>query len=723
MFMTKHGHASGLLLMTVAVGWLLALPPAVSAAAAQPVTFNDDIAPILLGRCGPCHRPGGWAPFSLLTYSAARERADRIAAVTKSRRMPPWKTEPGYGPFVGLRALGEVEIDLIQRWVRDGRREGAPRDLAALRPPAREWRLGTPDLIVTLPQAYTVPAGGPDVFRVFVVRLPTSTTRHVRGLEFLPGNPRVVHHANLLLDPTPRSRALDAADPKPGYEGATPRSAGFPQGHFLGWVPGLPAPLLPDSLSWPLEPGTDLVVQLHFLPSGRPETVQPLIGFYFADVPPARIPSLLRLGRQDIDIAPGDGNHTISDSYALPVDAAILAIKPHAHYRAREIRATATLPDGTTKRLLHIKDWDFKWQHTYRFAEPLDFPKATTLRMQYTYDNSADNPRNPQLPPRRVRWGPSSFDEMGDLWIQVLTKEDSDRITLEQDFRRQAAAAEIVGYQALIENEPANSALHDEVAMLFLELGRPNDAVSHFEVSLRLQPDSAASHFNLGTALTMAGDLDESIRRYRKALRLDPDRAHVHLNLGNALASQGRTEDALDHYRSALRLEPEYARARNNVGNVLMGLGRLEEAASHLREALRIDAELPDAHFNLALMLLGRRELPEAVDHLRIAVRLRPDWTAALTRLAWVLATASDGRVRDAAEAVRLAEHTARLTRRRDAQTLDVLAAAHAAAGRFDRALRIIQEAVALDPSASSLSGMLARRELYAARQPYREIP
>ena len=719
--MAKPSHVLGLLLASAAAGLLTATPASGSATTAQvePVTFNDDIAPILFEHCGQCHREGGWAPFSLLTFSEVRDRAAEIAAATKSRRMPPWKAESGDGPFVGLRGPTQGEIDLIERWVADGLREGDPRDLSALRPPAREWHLGTPDLIVTPPAVYTVPGDGPDVFRVFVIQIPTDATRYVRGLEFRPGNPDVVHHANILLDRTPRSRELDEADPEPGYTGATPRSAGFPHGHFLGWAPGLPDPLLPDALSWVLEPGTDLVVELHLRPSGTEEEIQPSVGFFFAETPPVEFPSLIKLGRQDIDIAPGDESYTITDSYVLPVDTTILALKPHAHYRAKEIAAFATTPDGTNRQLLRIANWDFKWQHTYRFLDPIQLPEAATLNMVYTYDNSGGNPQNPQLPPQRVRWGPHSFDEMGDLWIQVQTNDERDRVRLEQDFGRQAAAANLVGYEALIAGDPTDPVLHDDAAMLLLELGRPNDAVTHFESSVRLRP-AAASYFNLGTALMMAGRLEAAVVQYREALRLDPNRAPVHLNLGNALESLGEQAEALRHYREALRLQPGYARAHNNIGDVLLGLGRLEEAEEHFGEALRIDAQLPDAHFNLALALLQRGAFAEGVRHLRDAVLLRPDWSLALTQLAWALVTVPEDAVRDGDEATRWAEQAASLTGRRDPAVLDVLAAAYAAAGRFDRARQTIQEAIELSPPEPALSEMIRRSELYAGDEPFR---
>jgi len=260
--------------------------------AAAPVTFTRDVAPILHARCASCHRPDGAAPFSLLTYDDASRRAALIATVTKQRYMPPWKPEPGYGDFTGARVLTDREIDVIDRWVRAGVVEG---DAADLPDPPRwngGWQLGTPDLIVTLPE-YTLRAGGADVFRNFVVAVPVAFARRVRGVEFRPGS-RAVHHANIRLDRTPASRRLDENDPAPGYEGVILRSADYPDGYFLGWTPGQVAPLAPAGLAWTLEPGSDLVVQLHLRPSGKPEHMQPAVGLYFTDEAQTRSPAILR---------------------------------------------------------------------------------------------------------------------------------------------------------------------------------------------------------------------------------------------------------------------------------------------------------------------------------------------------------------------------------------------------------------------------------------------
>jgi Flp pilus assembly protein TadD len=540
-----------------------------SSAAATSVTFARDVAPLLADRCGLCHHPGGSAPFSLIGYSDARRRATQIADVASRRLMPPWKADPSDGPFVGQHPLTDAEIRLLREWAEAGAPEGDPRDLPAPRAWPDGWQLGTPDIVITLPRPFTLQADGTDIFRIFVIPIPTDRLRFVRGLEFHPGNPRVVHHANIRVDPTPASRRLDEADPAPGYDGVIARTAEYPDGHFLGWTPGQVAPLLPKALAWRLEPHTDLVVELHMQPSGKPEAVSPSVGLYFSDEPPTRTPAMLRLGRQNIDIEAGDAHYVVADSFVLPVDVDVEAVQPHAHYRARDVRGLATLPDGSTKRLIDIADWDFRWQHVYRFVAPMRLPKGTTLSMRYTYDNSTANARNPEHPPKRARWGQRSSDEMGDLWIQVLTRDERDLDTLSREFRPKVAAEDVIGYEVEIEKHPEDAALHDSVALLYLELARHEQAIAHFRRSAALKPQSPQAHYNLGTALTVARRLDEAAAAFREALRLDPSYANAHNNLGNVLLAQGRTEEAIREFREVVRLQPDSEAARKNLAAAL----------------------------------------------------------------------------------------------------------------------------------------------------------
>jgi Flp pilus assembly protein TadD len=638
---------------------LLVLAVAMAGQPAPPVTFSKHVAPIIWRRCAGCHRPGEIGPFSLLTYADVKQRATMIAQVTERRIMPPWKPVPGTGEFLDSRALTDDEIRTIARWVAEGATEGEPSDLPPMPQWSSDWQFGTPDLIVTMADAYEVPSTGPDVFRTFVMPIPTGTPRFVRAIEFRPGNARVLHHANIGVDRTRASRHLDDRDPGPGYGGGMVQQAEYPPGHMLGWTPGQSPRSAPTGMSWKLESGSDLVAQLHLQPSGRPERIQASVAFYFTDDPPSRQPVGLRLGRQTIDIPPGTADYAISDSYVLPVDAEAWAVQPHAHNLGRTIEASATFPDGTTRPLIAIADWDFRWQDVYRFKEPIGLPKGTRVQMRIAYDNSAGNPRNPNQPPKRVVWGQNTSDEMGDLWLQIVPQRSADFGPLSVDVARKARAEDLAAYTKLLEQDATNPRRHDAVAMLYLQDGRPAEAAAHWRESIRLEPGSAAAHYNLGLALSMQRQFSEATSAFETAVRLDPSHAEALNNLGAMHQLAGRLGEAASNYRRALALRPDNDEARTNLGRVLLSEGRESLAAAEFRQALVS----------------------------------RPDSAAALAGLAWLLATSEDPALRNPAEAVRLGERAITLASG-DATVLDALAAAYAAAGRYDRAVATARAAV-----------------------------
>lgn len=571
-------------------------------ASAQQVTFARDIAPIVFDACVSCHRSGGPGPFRLTTYDDVRRRATQIAHVTRSRFMPPWKVEPGVSHFVGQRLLTDQEIAAIDTWAKSGTPQGDASAVPSVPKFTDGWLLGKPDLIVKPDAAYSLPALDTDAFRIFAIRIPVTRRTYVTGIEFHPGNARVVHHANLRIDRTDATRRLDAADPLPGYDGLMPRSAEYPDGHFLGWTPGQVAPLVQPELAWTLEPGSDLVVQLHLQPSGAVEEVLPEIGFYFTDRTPEKTPIILRLGSQGIDIPPGDSRYVIRDSYVLPVDVQLLAVQPHAHYRAREIKGTATLPDGTSRLVMHIKDWDFRWQHVYRERIPVPLPKGTRLSMEYTYDNSSTNVRNPELPPARVFWGQRSRDEMGDLWFQLLASNTTDRARIQAEIDAKMTSEDIIGYETMLKVTPNDPELHDDVALLYLGLGLSANAVRHFQASAALRPDSAPAQFNLGTALAQGGRFQESIAAFREALARRPDYALAHGNLGRVLLVTGQGEESLKHFQEAVRLDP------NNPNNLLGLSEAFAQQGTYDRaiEAIERAMKLPLSE-NLAREIFAKR--------------------------------------------------------------------------------------------------------------------
>jgi len=608
-----------------------------------PVTFNRDIAPIVFKHCSGCHRPGQSGPFDLLTYEDVRKRAQQVAVVTQSRFMPPWLPEPVGAGFVGSRRLSVRDLGLFQQWVDEGALEGESPDLPSAPQWTEGWQLGEPDLVVEMLEPYTLPADPGDVFRNFVIPSPVSQTRYVRAWEFRPGNARIVHHTVILVDETRTSRRLDRQDPEPGYDGMLYAEARSPGGTFVGWTPGKSPFQGPDDMAWRLDPEMDVVIQLHLLPSGKPEPIRSSLGLYFADKPPTRIPTMVRIGSTVIDIPAGKSDYKIAKEYRLPVEVEVLGVYPHAHYLAREMKGFATLPDGSKQWLVHIKNWNFDWQDEYRYRTPILLPRGTTLSMEFTYDNSSENIRNPHVPARRVVYGPQSSDEMGDLWVQVLS---NDLATLERDFAQTDLLEIIGGYEKMLEADPGNPDLHDTLAQRYLRLGNLEKAADHWQKSAQLQPNPWASYFNLGNVFDQKGEKNRAITFYRKVLSLKADHVRTHNNLGVVLQSLGKPREAIRHFRQALHFEPTSREAHSNLGGALAALGQFDEAASHFGQALESDPSSAEKHNNLGSVLALQGKLDQAASHFRQAAQLDPGGADAHSNLGKALA--SQGRFQQA---------------------------------------------------------------------------
>ena len=667
-----------------ALGLALALHSTATTASAQgtsALSFARDVAPLVARHCAPCHRDDGDGPFSLTTAGDVRARAATIAAVVGSRYMPPWKPEPGYGEFHGERRLADADKARIVEWAGSGAAIDVPASTSIAGPTSREDR-PRPDVVVQLP-AYRLRADGADVFRNFVVPVPLTGPRHVRGVEFRPRG-RAVHHANIRVDPTRASRQLDEADAEAGYEGLILRSADFPDGHFLGWTPGQIGPVLSEEVAWPIANGSDLVVQLHLRPTGHAEDVAPTIGLYFTDRPPAKRSVMLRLGRQELAIPAGARDHRVEDAFVLPVDADVLAVQPHAHFRAREAEAWATLPDGSRRPLLRIADWDARWQERYQYRAPVHLPAGTRILTTYVFDNSAANPRNPVQPPALAEWGWRTSDEMGDVWFQMVAATETDRARLQREARQRMLTEDALGCELLLRREPDHVPLRNDTALIYMALGRPAEALIHFAAVTRIRPDSASAWFNEGVAL--------------EAL--------------------GRTEAAASRYTEALKRQPDYSAALNNLGTLWLRAGRIGAAREKLEAAVTADPRNVEARANLGLLLAGAGEPDRALAEVNESLRQQPELVSALTPIAWLLAThpSEDVRRPDAARA--LAGRIVDATGRKDAAALDALAAAQAACSEFDAASRVAGEALAL-ATGEQAAAIRERVALYRAGRPF----
>jgi mono/diheme cytochrome c family protein len=432
----------------------ISLAAAGAVSAAEKVTFTETIAPIIYDNCVTCHRPGEAAPFALLSYEDVKKRGSLIAAVTKSRYMPPWHAAHGYGEFDGERRLSDAQIGAIGEWVKQGMAEGDPAKMPKLPQFIEGWHLGKPDLILQMPAAFDLPASGPDIYRNFVIPTGLTEDKWVRAVEFRPSARKVVHHVLYAYVPGGSLKKRDGADGAPGFGGmgtvgVVPGQAG---GGLGGWAVGNTPVFLPDGLAWPLPKGSDFILQMHFHLTGKAESERSTIGIYFADKAPdkrmfgVQVPALFGFG-SGIDIPAGAKAYTIEDSVTLPVDVLAYSAGGHAHYVGKEMKATATLPDGTIQPLLWIPDWDFAWQDRYNYKKPVVLPKGTRIDVKLTYDNSSDNPRNPSNPPKRVLWGEQSFDEMGSVTEQVVAVHKEDELALQKFLADRTRAAIQAGMQ------------------------------------------------------------------------------------------------------------------------------------------------------------------------------------------------------------------------------------------------------------------------------------
>lgn len=525
-----------------------------------PITFTRDVAPIVFEHCANCHRPGESAPFSLLTYHDIKTHAEQIADITSDRIMPPWLPTADHDTFIGSRRLSNAQITLFQRWIDDGELEGDANDLPPLPKSTEGWQLGQPDLVITMPEEYTLRADGTDVFRNFIIPIPVSETKYVRAIELRPGNKRIVHHASMFVDRTRSTRRLDDKDPGPGFDGMEVADAKYPDGHFLGWTPGKTPDAGVEGISWRLEPGSDLVLQLHMVPGGKPEPIRSSIGLFFDKAPRTSIRAYTIILKADeaLNIPPGESNFVVGDSFSLPIDTHAILIYPHSHYLGKQIHATAVLPDGTIQSLIKIDDWDFNWQDSYRYTEPVFLPKGTIVGMQWIFDNSAENIRNPSNPPKHVKYGNRSTDEMAHLYLQLMLRSDR-----EEGLLREASFAHQV------QKFPGDWSAATQLGRAKESLGKMDEAIAAYQRALQLKSDYPVAHQSLGLALRLKGDFAQAAEHFRQAIKANSDDVRAHFRLADVLQLQGQDATAIAQYRQTLKVDPQFTEAMNNLAWLL----------------------------------------------------------------------------------------------------------------------------------------------------------
>jgi Flp pilus assembly protein TadD/mono/diheme cytochrome c family protein len=698
---------------------------AVSPAQAPAVTWSRQIAPLVYNNCTTCHHPGGAGPFSLLTYQDALRWGPQIATVTSSRYMPPWLPEHGYGDFADERRLSNEDIALIAKWVKTGMLEG---DRAAT-PPAPKysetWQYGTPDLILTVERPFNLAASGTDIFRNFVLPYPLKQTHYIRAMEIHPGTPQIVHHANILIDRTAsfrRKHPEEWKDGVPGMELEVDTGNDFdPDSNFLFWKPDTPVVVEPEGMPWRLDPGNDLILNMHLKPSGKPEVASAQVGLYFTDQPPSKQPMLLQLERDSaLDIPAGERNFVVEDALRLPVDVEVLGIYPHAHYLGKHMEAWATLPDQQKKWLILIPSWDIDRQSVYRYRNPVFLPKGSVVHMRYIYDNSSDNEHNPHIPPVRVKAGNRSEDEMAHLWLQVLPvntpKNGPDpRLLLEEAWMRNWLSKEpddiiplynlasalagqgrykdaVVSFQHLLALHPGEERALNELGAALQNSGDWQQAEKTYKQDIAAHPGTCDARFNLASLALKHDQASEAERQFRTMVEQCPSDAGVHSGLGVVFASEGQSAAAEAEFRAALQIDPHDFIALYNLGDMALQANQPQQAAELLQAAVQQRPNDADAHEQLAGAYALSGRIGDAVAQLREAITLSPDNPGLHALLSQALA--GTGQLEQAIAERKVALHL----RANDPDDWNNLGVLEARAGRIAEAREDFRHALQLAP-------------------------
>ena len=638
------------------------------------ITWRNQVAPIVYANCTACHHTGGSGPFDLTTYPAAHRWGPQIADVVASRYMPPWLPEPaGSAHFEGDRRLKASEIELLTAWVKSGMPEGSgPEPLAPTY--SKDWQMGTPDLILEMPAAVTEPASGSDIFVNFVLPGTVTETRWVRAMEIQPAGPKgevsgassLVHHANLILDRTGSFRAQHPRDWQKGVPGMDLQidsgDTFDPDSHLLFWKPDSTALVEPPTMPWRLDPGNDLVLNMHLKPTGKPEQIRARIGLYFTPTPATQHPMLIQLEHDAaLDIPANDAHFVVTDQLRLPVAVDVLALYPHAHYLCHEMQGWATLPGGQTEPLVTIPNWDIDRQSVYRLATPLALPAGAVLHMRYTYDNSAANIHNPSSPPVRVHGGNRATDEMSHLWLQVLPhaapgSSEDPRLLLEQAWMEDALSKSprdtialynlaalsqqagnspqaITLFQRLLKLDPRNLRALTALGSAYETSSDPTAATQQYKAALAIDPSNADATFDLAQLEVRAGDTVTAEPLLHRLIAKTPDDPDVHRLLAMAYTADGDVPKTLAELNAWARLTPQQPEAQRALAQVLSAAGQPADALLHQRRVLELSPNTPDDWSDLGVMEARAGHFTEARTAFNHALRLDPTNAAAQNNL------------------------------------------------------------------------------------------
>ncbi len=363
------------------------------------VTFNKDVAPIFYNNCAVCHRAGEIAPMSLLSYKDARPWARSIKEKVISREMPPWHADPAHGKYSNDRSLSEKDIKTIVAWVDQGAAEGNAGDLPTAPRFSDGWQIGKPDLVLHMPQEFTIPAEGVVSYQYFAIPTNFREDRWVQAVEIRPGNRAVVHHVIAFVTGPGAFRRRGLANGEGGFEG------------LAGTAPGEMPTAYPDGIGKLVKAGSYIVLQMHYTPTGSPQKDRTSVGLIFSRKPVRKAIMGGAAMNRFFAIPPGAESHEVRSAYTFREDAHILHLMPHMHLRGKDFEFRLVYPDGSSKIILSVPRYDFNWQTRYELAAPVAAPAGSRVECVAHFDNSAKNRWNPD-PAKTVRWGQQTWEEM-----------------------------------------------------------------------------------------------------------------------------------------------------------------------------------------------------------------------------------------------------------------------------------------------------------------------
>jgi len=396
----------------------------------QGVTYHADVAPIIHQNCTECHRTGEIGPMPFTTFEEVSAYGEFIEYVTAIGYMPPWTPDPEYRHFLGERFLSQDELETLSAWVDAGKPEGNPADNPGVPEFPDGSQVGTPDLVFSMSAPYVHGGDMTEQYQVFVIPTNFEEDMAVRAVEVRAGNGAIAHHAILGIDISGTAEQLDAADPDLGYESFGDFGFAAYENFFAGWAPGIEAVVSPEGLGRVIPAGSDLLLQMHYGPTAVEEVDQTELNIFLCDDPIEREVTTGILGPWAIGepfVIPANEVKTFHGEYVIPVDVSLLNIAPHCHLIGASWEVFATSPDGSdTIPLISIPDWDFNWQGMFTFPTLTKIPAGYTMEAIGVYDNTADNPFNPNDPPQTVYYGDLTGDEMFFIFFNWVPYEEGD---------------------------------------------------------------------------------------------------------------------------------------------------------------------------------------------------------------------------------------------------------------------------------------------------------